>query len=140
MGAIRDSEEIIVRQREAEVLRLRKAGFTFAAIAEALQFYDASGAKKAYDRAMQATIQQPADELRVLQRERLDDLLAGIWEKATKGDTWSVDRVLAIMDRQARLDGLDAPSRVNHTVTDAMMQEIEDLAATLGIGTEVDAP
>jgi hypothetical protein len=42
-----------------------------------------------------------------LEVERLDVLLAAVWEKAAGGDPASIDRVLAIMARRARLLGID---------------------------------
>jgi hypothetical protein len=43
-----------------------------------------------------------------LEEERLDALLAAVWEKALAGDGPAIDRALAIMARRARLRGIDA--------------------------------
>lgn len=120
------------RAREARVLELRKSGATFARIAGVVGYADASNAKRAYDRAMKATIQQPADELRALEEERLDSLLLAMWPAAMQGKGYAVEKCLMIMDRRARLLGLDAPARTHLTVTDEMSVEIERLAAELG--------
>ena len=39
---------------------------------------------------------------------RLDVAMAAIWPKVQAGDTWSIDRMIAIMERRARYLGLDA--------------------------------
>lgn len=61
--------------------------------------------------ALRATLQEPADELRSLELERLDRLLLGVWSQAAKGNQGAVDRALKIMERRARLLGLDAPTK-----------------------------
>lgn len=95
-------------QRQAEALRLRASGKSFEAIAEALGYRSPSGAHKAVTTGLQKTLQEPADELRVMEAERLDRMLEGLWQKAINGGTWEVDRVLNIMERRAKLLGLDS--------------------------------
>lgn len=121
------------RIKEGQVLNLRLAGASFTEIARVVGYANHGGAMKAYDRAMKAAIQEPADKLRALHRLRYDALLKGIWVKAAGGDNWCIDRALAILERMAKLDGLDAPTSVNHTITDAMTAEIQTLAAALGV-------
>jgi hypothetical protein len=48
----------------------------------------------------------------VLELMRLERLHAAVWPQAIRGDVNAVDRVLRIMERRARLLGLDAPKRV----------------------------
>jgi len=101
--------------RAAQVLWLREAGVPFKTIAERLGYRSESGAYNAFKRAMQRTIQEPADELRRLEELRLDALLRAMMPEALRGSTWHVDRVLSIMDRRAKLLGLDGPSQVEVT-------------------------
>ncbi len=96
-------------ERQARALEMRKAGYTYPEIAAAVGYAGKASAYRAVDAALKKTLQEPADELRVMEAERLDAMLLGLWEKATTGDTWSVDRVLGIMERRARLLGLDRP-------------------------------
>src|SRR5690348_9182032 len=99
---------IVATERTAEALELRKAGHSYAAIAAKLGYSNQGAAYKAVKRALDRTLQEPADELRRVEVERLDDLLAGLWDKAKGGNLWAVDRALAIMQRRAELLGLDA--------------------------------
>lgn len=110
-----DAEQL---QREGQALELRRAGLTYDAIAERLGFANKGGAYKAVKRALQRTLQEPADELRALEVDRLDRLQAAIWPKAMRGDTAAVDRVLRIAERRARLLGLD--------ITDVVMRDIAE--------------
>ncbi len=78
-------------------------------IARRVGYRSASGVHRAIVSGLKKTLQEPADELRTMEAERLDRMLEGLWQKAISGDTWSVDRVLNIMERRARLLGLDRP-------------------------------
>jgi gamma-glutamyl:cysteine ligase YbdK (ATP-grasp superfamily) len=80
----------------------------FIDIANELGYKAESGAFRAVKAGLQKTLQEPADQLRTMEAERLDRMLEGLWEKAITGHTWEVDRVLAIMDRRAKLLGLDS--------------------------------
>jgi hypothetical protein len=104
-----DLRAMTATQKQAEAMRLRASGKSLAAIAKAVGYRSESGAHKAIVSGLKKTLKEPADELRTLEAERLDRMLEGIWEKATNGGTWEIDRVIAIMDRRARLIGLDKP-------------------------------
>lgn len=127
---------IELAEKEAQALNLRKAGLTFDQIATRLGYNDRSAAAKAVRRSLAATIQEPADELRRLEVERLDAMLAALWPKASNGQWLAIDRCLAIMDRRAKLLGLDAPSRrvvdvVTHDAFAQAMERLEQEVATL---------
>lgn len=121
------------KQRRA--LELRKAGATYSQIAQVLGYTERGGAYKAVMQALRDTVQEPADEVRHLETERLDALLRAMWPQAMEGKGWAVDRCLAVMDRRARLLGLDAPTRTAITVVteDVIEAEIRRLEAELGI-------
>ena len=124
------SAEVENAEKEAHALRLRKQGLTYEQIAAELGMHDRSGARKIVQRALDKTIQEPADELRRLEVERLDALLVAMWPAAEAGKGYAVDRCLAIMDRRAKLLGLDAPARkivevVTEDAVDAAIRELE---------------
>ena len=129
---------IAVAQRECEALELRKAGKTFEEIADALGYAERGGAAKAVSRALAATVQEPADELRRLQAARLDALWGAMWPRAMEGELGAVDRCLAIEMRRARLFGVDAPARravevVTRDVWDRLMDELRGETAELEV-------
>lgn len=104
-------------ERHRRVLELRKAGWTFERIAKEVGYASLNGAHTAFQRALKATIQQPADEVRRLEVERLDALLATLWPDLTNAVSFvqrnqAIDRILGVMDRRARMLGLDAPTKV----------------------------
>ena len=44
----------------------------------------------------------------------------------------AIDRILKVMERRARLLGLDAPAKTDVRVTDVLDEQIQQLAAELG--------
>lgn len=96
-------------------LELRKAGFTYQRIADSLGYKSASGAHKAVASALKKTLQEPSDVVRMLEIERLDTMLSSIWSSVKQGQYGAQDRAIKIMERRARLLGLDAPARTDIT-------------------------
>lgn len=124
---------LTLEQREA--LELRAAGATFEEIGEH-QGVNKSTAKRRVDAALDATLREPADKLRELECHRLDRLFTIAYRHATsggKGAMFGVDRCLSIMERKARLLGLDAPERrvLNVVTEDAVDVAIRELEAEL---------
>lgn len=123
-GTIRTGTKAIeTAEKERQALELKLAGFDLSQIAGQLGYTHASAAQKAIKRALRKTIQEPADELRVIELRRLDKMQAGLWRKAIAGDVFAVDRVIKIMDRRAKLLGLDAPLKIN---LDVLIQQAAD--------------
>ena len=102
-------------ERQRQALELRKAGATYEVIAQKLGYRGPSSAYGAIKSALHKTLQPPADEVRALEIERLDALLLALWPQARQGNHGAIDRVLKVMERRARLLGLDAPTRTDIT-------------------------
>ena len=100
--------------REEQCLKLRLAGLTHRAIAAQLSIAPSTAYKRvrhALDGVNQRTTQE-AESLRALELARLDELQCALWEQALAGELKAVDRVLKVMERRAKLLGLDAPLAV----------------------------
>ena len=52
------------------------------------------------------------------QLERINRLLLGVWQSATKGNLQAVDRAVKLMERESRLLGLDSPEKIAPTTPD----------------------
>lgn len=100
---------------QLKALELRKAGVSYQRIAETLGYKDASGAWRAVKSALKKTLQEPADELRTLEIERLDAMLSAIWASVKQGQYGAIDRAIKIMERKAKLLGMDAPVKADVT-------------------------
>ena len=102
--------------KEIKVLELRRAGLTWSAIADQTGYADATGAYAAYKRAIKRVLDEPADEVRKQELDRIDRLQVAVWNRALKGDDKAINTVLRLMERRARLLGLDAAQRVQAEV------------------------
>jgi hypothetical protein len=105
------ANKLASHDRKLQALELRKAAVSYQQIADQLGYRSASGAFNAVKAALKATLREPANELRDLEVARLDAMLLPLWRRVQSGDEKAVDRVLRIMERRARLLGLDAPTR-----------------------------
>jgi len=121
---------------DTEALRLRSRGYTYQQIADQMD----CSKPTAYARVQRALAAIPAeavDEYRRLEGERLDGLLAIATHKAfTQNSLPAIDRCLAIMDRRAKLLGLDAPVKTEVITLDFIQAEIARLEASLGENDE----
>lgn len=132
-GFIRTEEQAIL---DTEALRLRSRGMTYQKIADSLGVTKAT----AYNRVQRALIAIPSeavDEYRKIETERLDTMLERVMEKVTYDDgksgfLFAVDRALAIMDRRAKLLGLDKPIKHEVITMDYIQSEIMRLEAIVG--------
>lgn len=98
-------------QRALQALELRLQGKTYEQIATVCGYRSKSGAYDAVQRELQRTLQEPAENVRTMEVRRLDRLYAAMEQYALSGSatsTWYVDRCLSIMERRAKLLGLDA--------------------------------
>jgi len=138
-GSTRDGQGRFTRDpdtaaRDAEACRLRARNLTYRQIADELSI-DVRAAYDGVQRALKDTLQEPADDLRRLELERLDELAQrarGVMDAThyvvDKGAVveWAgaplvddapilaaVDRLLKVQERRARLLGLDSPQRVS---------------------------
>lgn len=140
-------------QRAGRAAHLRSRGMSYSRIAADLGYGDASAARKACQRALQAIVAEPAEELRQVELIRLDSMwVAALAVLEAKHFTVSqgkliyngedlleddapvlaaIDRLLKIQERRAKLLGLDAPVKTDVTITDGIDQQIQALVAQL---------
>jgi hypothetical protein len=103
------------KQRQVIALEMRKAGASFPEIARELGYRGPSGAFNAVNNAIRDWVAPAAEEVFELEAQRLDRLMLSYWQKALDGEHKSAELVLKIMDRRAKLLGLDAPQRIDVT-------------------------
>lgn len=127
-------------EKEARVLSLRRQGITFDRIAQVLGYASASGAYNAYRRACLKIIYEEVEETRKMEMDRLDNAQAKIMPAVNRGDLQAVHALIRIMERRAKLLGLDAPIKheveVNYYDTDSIDAEVARLASLLDSGEE----
>lgn len=125
-------------EREANVLKLRRGGLTFDLIAKELGYKHASGAHKAYLNACKRIVRADVEELRGTELDRLDLAQGALWSRVMRGEVPAVMAVLRIMERRARLLGLDQPFKSQIEVTNydgnTIDAEVQRLVALLDSG------
>lgn len=109
-----------VDQRRALVAELRERGFSYAVIADAVrarfpdtcpasynQRYAYQDVRYILDQAAEVTIKAKAP-LRALANARLERLHAAFYDLALKGDNDAFTKVFRVLEREAKMWGLDA--------------------------------
>lgn len=119
----RELERLELQRR---ALELRRQGLNYHDIARELNI-DTRTAYRIVQEALTRWIAEPAEDVRLLELQRLDALLAALWDKAIAGDLAAVDRVLRIMERRAKLLGLDQIEIVNTDLGYAVLKLIQKL-------------
>lgn len=113
---------------------MRAAGASFRAIGAALGI-DPTWARTLVLKALEAVEVEAAETMRKQEGESLLLLQRAVFPAALAGDTKAVTACLRIMDRRAKLFGLDAPIKV--AVDADVDAQIAELAALLVIPSEV---
>lgn len=125
-------------EKEAQVLSLRRLGATFDQIGKQLGYASASGAYNAYRRACMKIIYEEVEETRKMECDRLDNAQTRIMPAVNNGDIPAINALLRIMERRARLLGLDMPIRttieVGYFDTETIDSEVKRLVALLDSG------
>ena len=101
--------------KEREIVELRTEGYVWREIAQQVGMSTA-GVYKAYNRAMTRVIAPSIEEHRELELDRLDILQRTYWQPAVNGNLRAADYVLRVIDKRAKLLGLDAPLKVQAEV------------------------
>lgn len=130
------SELLIRAERKQRIIGLRRRGLTYEQIRDTLA-RGADGGEpvglalatvaslvRRYLREVEQTASESVEELRVLENERLDELIASLGPAARSGDTQAANTMLRAMERRAKLNGLDAAHRVEHSFNADMLREL----------------
>jgi len=105
----------VLIDHRARALHLRRGGLTFEEIATELKV-DEKRARRLCSDAMEdarAQVAANAKELQAMEVSRLDAMMNSIWDAAMRGNLPVIDRVIKIMERRAKMLGLDAQERLD---------------------------
>lgn len=100
-------------RKRLRVLEMRKTGLPQAEIAYRLNI-SAGQVSEMIREELETTrklADQAVDDLRDLELARLDAATVYLWPRVEKGDTRAIEVLMKIMERRARLSGLDAPEK-----------------------------
>jgi hypothetical protein len=133
---LKTSEHNLARRKtQAEALELRMTGMSFPKIAAELGI-TSQYAHKLVTKALQEVTQEPAEELLVLETERLDALMNAAYKRAIlNGGSYDINSCLKIMERRAKLLGLDGAIKVEDvTQTESPLGRLRTM---FGLSAEV---
>lgn len=111
-----------LRARAQKILELRVKGFSFDEIADALDYKTGKHAKAAYDRFMDKFEREDIASIRQLQAERLEMAWRGLAPKIEQGRERAVEVGMKVLDRQARLLGIDVADQLVEKTTNQPIQ------------------
>ena len=102
-------------EKETTIIELRHEGYVWREIATMVDM-SIAGVVKAYKRALMRHPVAAIEEHRELELDRLDNLQRTYWQPAVNGNLRAADFVLRVIDKRAKLLGLDAPMKVQAEV------------------------
>ena len=132
MAATKAQQAKTAERRRAAV-ELRIAGTPWHEIANLLGYDSKASAYTDVRRALEKAVTKlsiPLEAHRQLELDRLDAMQSALWPAVLDGNTKAIDTALRLMDRRAKLIGLDAPQRHELTL-EALDAAIEDYSAQL---------
>ena len=129
-----EGRRLTAAERRPKVVALRRQGLSVRKIAAR---FGVSHVTVLHDlhAAYTRFAEQEAEEtrlLRELEGLRLDRLQQAVWPAAITGDAQAVQAVVGIMERRARLLGLDTPVVLRTLVYDGTQKQVEVMLTRLG--------
>ncbi len=152
-GNTRKGNRLSPSQREerlTRLLNLRRGGATFRQIQEALGYGSLGHVHRDFELIMKRTVRELPDHVRLLELDRLDTLVRVYMPMLTSPDTTpeqkirAGDGLLRVMDRRAKMLGLDAPQKFDITTylrefaareglpEEMVLQEVEGIVQRMG--------
>ena len=120
--------EVVIALRQQRAMDMRMLGFSYRAIAkdcgvnEATSYKDVQSALSSLDKVKKDT----AEKMREMELVRLDHMTQRLAGDVNKGDTKAILAEVRIMERRAKLCGLDEPTKA---------EMVGPIKFTLDIGT-----
>jgi len=119
-------------EKTLKALELRKRGMNYTQIGKTL-----GCARSTACRYVLSELENLADKcreeavhVRDLELQRLDALYLKAWEAVEEGDLPSIDRCLRVQERRAKLLGLDAAEKIEHSGTLSWVELVKSAADT----------
>lgn len=108
----RDARAVEEAELTRQCLELRVAGATLEEIGRVVDLHK-SNVSRRIKAALASIPAAGAEELRTMENQRLDRMQKAIWNQVRQGHLGAVDRAIKISERRARLNGIDAPQRLD---------------------------
>jgi hypothetical protein len=106
---------IAAKKLAEKAVELRAEGMSYPDIARELKYNSRQAAHDAVNRALKEMFREPLEAMIQLDMERLDRMWTVHFLNAQAGDVNALSACMRIMERRARLLGLDAPAKTAAT-------------------------
>lgn len=107
-------DKVEAARRRKQALELRLQGKTYQQISDEIGWTSKRYAWRMVMQELRNIPKEEAAELRQIEMERLNTLTDALWTSAMTGDPKAVDAMLKLMERRARMLGLDSPHKISH--------------------------
>ena len=132
-----------VREKQYFAFQLRKKGYSYYEIApQVSEQYGESCSEATVGNYVRAVLDrmekqnlEGKDQVRSLELERLDGMMLALEKQIKDGNTFAIQSALKIMERRAKLLGLDAVQKVEHTGEVGIRREYLGIDLTLALPT-----
>ena len=129
-SADKERRKLEIAMRKSEALQLRISGMSYRQIADAMHCSDST----AYEMVSSALKEIPArdvDELRKEQDSMIRSLYMQLIPRVNKGEPRAIEVALKLLERLAKLHGLDAPTKsiievITEEAVDKAIRELEE--------------
>ncbi|MCY0917048.1 hypothetical protein OS965_02505 [Streptomyces sp. H27-G5] len=131
------AQQAATAERRGKAIRMKIEGATYTEIAEELGYSSRGSACVDVRRALEKHVIEEGlavEAWRELELARLDILQQSIWPEAKDGNPRAIETALKILDRRAKLLGLDSAIKLEVLTIDALDAQIQRLEAELGAG------
>lgn len=130
METIHSPRKLKAKERQNQALELRKQGYTYAEIAQIVDYASESGARKAVKMAvkkLEKLTEHEAEEVRTLELARYDAIIKAFWPGVEGQDDKAGRVVLAAIEARRELLGVDAPQKFVFALSPAAVELLEKM-------------
>ena len=119
-------------EKTLEALELRKRGMNYTQIGKKLGCNRSTACRYVLSELenLADKCREEAAQVRDLELQRLDALYLKAWEAVEEGDLPAIDRCLRVQERRAKLLGLDAAEKIEHSGTLSWVELVKSAADT----------
>lgn len=126
-------------ERKAAIIRLRNFGATLDTIADKLDM-NIDGVEHLLNTGLRELASEPAQDIVGRQQATINDMRRALYPGLVAGDQGAISTLRGVMDHEAKLHGVYAPSRVRVGVDlEEFTTRVEDDLRQLGVSATGDA-
>jgi len=112
-------------EKQKLALQLALAGEEYQSIADKVGYNSRQAAWKAVKSALNKTVTEDAEQVKLMQMRRLDRMLKALWPEVLQGNVKAILAAIRVEERRAKLLGLDGPIKLQHDLGDEVAEGVQ---------------